>query len=130
MKIEHLARIINFIYQGEVRIQNEDLKIFLELAEQLKLKGFVNVKELPEKYNSDSVKKDRNEEYKLNIGVQVNAYLNVLVDPNAKKLEQTEVSTKFHIPTESQGNSATSKNESVGAPFAPNHTIKKMKISL
>ena len=40
VKINHLEAIVDFIYNGEVNIAQDDLKDLLETAEDLKVKGF------------------------------------------------------------------------------------------
>ena len=39
VKFKHLESLINFMYQGEVTVSNEDIVNFLNVAEDLKVKG-------------------------------------------------------------------------------------------
>ena len=50
LKSKDLVAIIDFMYTGEANIFQEDLDAFLNMAEELKLKGLTGVKDDEEKY--------------------------------------------------------------------------------
>ena len=41
IKSKHLANILDFLYRGEANVEQGDLKLFLALAEEFKLKGLI-----------------------------------------------------------------------------------------
>ena len=49
MKYEILLSLVDFLYLGEANVSQESLDSFLEIAEELKLKGLVGQKEDAEK---------------------------------------------------------------------------------
>ena len=98
MHIGDLARVVNFIYQGKVKIQKEDLNIFLGLAEQLKLKGFVNVKELPKLDNNDIIQKMKNNQYEFNDVVQSTSNIQEIFVPLVKKMKPNNSKINADIP--------------------------------
>ena len=65
MKCDDLTAVVDFLYFGEVKVYQENLDIFLAIAEELQLKGLEGSKDQPEsneaeqlepkeKYNTDS----------------------------------------------------------------------------
>ena len=44
VRYQDLSSLIDFIYNGEVRVQSEDLTTFMALAEQFKVKGLTEDK--------------------------------------------------------------------------------------
>ena len=54
LKSKDLVAIIDFMYTGEANIFQEDLDAFLNMAEELKLKGLTGVKDDEEKYQEVS----------------------------------------------------------------------------
>ena len=53
LKARELEAVLDFIYQGETNIFQEDLEAFLLIAEELQLKGLVGEKEEPLKAGKD-----------------------------------------------------------------------------
>ena len=111
LKAKDLVAIIDFIYLGEADIFQEDLDVFLVLAEELQLKGlagstkeeeslqenyFLKQTKIIESVTSDNIQQEKLESIKLNedpnffnnsiVGVQ-NSKLMVTVDPAIDDLE-------------------------------------------
>ena len=42
IKSKHLATVLDFLYRGEANVEQEDLELFLALAEEFKLKGLAS----------------------------------------------------------------------------------------
>ena len=57
IKSKHLATVLDFLYRGEANIEQEDLELFLALAEEFKLKGLASSSQSEQEKNLSKTKK-------------------------------------------------------------------------
>ena len=110
---QHLLAIVDFMYQGEVKIYQEDLSEFLAIAEDLQLRGLVGreIKE-PEFLDQDSVKKKRGVKKESIAHIEtVLENENIVTMSNIGIIENDQVSETENIEFKSISDTETFQNE-------------------
>ena len=92
VQMKDMSSLLDFIYKGETSLQQDNLQNFLDLADNLRIKG-LNNKTTPnnsEKYNSTSLSNTRSEKE----GINIDQDLFTIVSKSDKKLAVQMIEVK------------------------------------